>query len=939
MRQVEDETLFFHTELAALGVIAASPDAGRFTDIPTSPWLHSSHWITSSALAQQLPDVHPLLGVHVELLSGRDHVWQHDIGAESLPWLADHRVGGRAVLPVASFVEVALAAGREALSTPIEAVQVTEFAVEQTLTLDCQTQVTTQLTQTDDGTRVEVHARPAGGTWSRYAVASIDVVSGLPAPSVEAGSGWSEHDIALPDQVADHPHYCIHPVLLDTALRQLVAAVPAGSETDYLPASAATIRVYRHSGRRARCHTELTKQGDGDFIGRIILTDDAGTPTVELTGIRLRPMDPGALPLPLERKIFGTEWVAGPDEGGPAETGSAPTGSWLLLADPDPETAAETRALVAGFSAKFSSPTRRVISAELSEGATEAVAQIATDPESPLVGVIVFVGKRSFDGTDVDGTVGRARELVLAISAAARAAANGDHKQSPRLWLVTRDGLAVSGDENGDPVIGTLKGLIRTWRFPGELARVLADEPDLGATLVDLDGAADRDDLVETLIGELGSSTRDDVIAWRSRRRYTERLSRVTMNTDRGGTVVRADGSYLLTGGLGGLGTVVARWLVERGAGRLILNGRSELSDAQRSVLAELEAAAEVVYVRGDISSAGVAERLVAAAEESGRPLRGVIHAAGVLGEGLVEAVTRENLERVWSAKVVGALRLHAVTASRQLDWWVGFSSMAALLGLPGQAAYATANAWLDALAAWRHASGLPATAIDWGQWSDVGIGRSLSLSVLDPITPDEGVEALDSLVGGDFSQVGVGRLRLDRAVATTPEFRQLGYFAKLLTEFDTPAGASTAEGASTVDGTGRSAASAPDWSQMPAEDRLSELMTRLRAILARELRTPASAVDVRAPFPELGLDSMMAMTVLKETQQLVGVSLSASMFWNHPTISALSTYLVAFLAPPQVPRGDSGDEADLVDSTGGVLDELFDHVESASTDSGSGVF
>ena len=133
-----------------------------------------------------------------------------------------------------------------------------------------------------------------------------------------------------------------------------------------------------------------------------------------------------------------------------------------------------------------------------------------------------------------------------------------------------------------------------------------------------------------------------------------------------------------------------------------------------------------------------------------------IVAAAGVTGEGLVAALTSEGMQRVWTPKVAGALRLHTATATRELDWWVGFSSMATLLGLPGQLAYATANAWLDALMTWRRASGLPATAINWGQWSDVGMSHALTYSVLDPITPDEGVEALELLVGGPLARVGV---------------------------------------------------------------------------------------------------------------------------------------------------------------------------------------
>ena len=750
---------------------------------------------------------------------------------------------------------------------------------------------------------------------ANVAVTHGDGPAGPPEPPVEAGSGWLETEIVLPDEAADHPRYCIHPVMLDAALQSLVAAMPAQllkdpTETAYLPVSLATIRVFGHVGRRARCRTELVspEQESGGHLGRIVLLDDVGTPTAELTGVELRRIDPGTVSLPLEQKIFDTEWVESstPSEVG-QEISAAPAGSWLLLADDD----AETKALVAEFAARFSSPTRRVISEELSDESAvrEAVAKTAADPELPAVGVIVFVGKSSFDGTDPDGALRRARELIWAISVAARAAVDGWHGKSPRLWLITRNGLAVHGDEPGDPAIGALKGLIRNWRFPGEAARVLADEPDLGATLVDLDEADGLENFVAAFLSELESPASDDVIARRAEHRYVERLSRATLDAGERDAVVRADGSYIITGGLGGLGMVVVRWLVERGAGRLVLNGRTDPSDAQRRDLADLANGAapasssgqpEIVFVSGDIASAGVAERLVAAAEETGRPLRGVVHAAGVTGDGIVAGLTQEGMERVWAPKVAGALRLHAATATRQLDWWVGFSSMASLLGLPGQLAYTTANAWLDALVAWRRASGLPATAIGWGQWSDVGMSRSLTYSVLDPITPGEGVEALESLVGGNLTRVGVGRMRLDRAIAAIPEFRELGYFERMVEEFDT----SSVDDRSTVDDRDRSVAPVRDWSQIPAENRCNELTIRLRAILARELRMPASAVDVDQPFPELGLDSMMAMTVLKQTQQLAGIDLSASMLWNHPTISSLAAYIAEMLAPQEVPAG-----------------------------------
>jgi phthiocerol/phenolphthiocerol synthesis type-I polyketide synthase D len=323
----------------------------------------------------------------------------------------------------------------------------------------------------------------------------------------------------------------------------------------------------------------------------------------------------------------------------------------------------------------------------------------------------------------------------------------------------------------------------------------------------------------------------------------------------------------------------------------------------------------------------------VAAAEETGKPLRGLVHGAGVTGDGLVSALTREGLQRVWTPKVAGALRLNAATATKEMDWWVGFSSMATMLGLPGQLAYATGNAWLDALMTWRRASGRPATAINWGQWSAVGMSSKLTYSVLDPITPDEGIEALQTLVGGPLNRVGVGRLRLDRVLAATPEFRELAYFEKIASEFGTP----SVEHRVVGEDSAAVSAAAPDWPTLSTEERLTELQTRLQAILGRELRMSPSSIDLDAPFPELGLDSMMAMTVLKETKKLVGLDVSANMLFNHPTIASLATYVAGLLAPPDVPEEDSGGSA--AEPERSVLDDLFDSVESASASTESGIF
>jgi phthiocerol/phenolphthiocerol synthesis type-I polyketide synthase D len=910
------ETLTFHTHLAGVrpplkGAARAARNGGRLADIPPTPWRHRRYWLANRPVGQGLTGAHPLLGTHVEMPSGRDHVWQADVGTDVIGWLADHKVHGQAVMPAAGFAEIALAAGSEALGLPAAAIVVKRLEVEQMLSLDGETRVTTQLIRSPDGEiRIEIHSRSAGGNWCRHAVARAEeaqpsdwAVSA--AGSAEAGAGVSiadfytalrrtgvyhgtafaaltrivqipngsaETEIALPDEAAPHRGFRIHPVMLDAALQTLAAAMPTESLTEstevtYLPVSVETIRLFGEVGRRARCRAELMSLDDDGAgrLGRITLMDEAGRPTAEIAGVYLRRVERRTVPLPLGQKIFDTKWVE-TVLSTEAVRELSPAGSWLLLSDDS-----DTKALMDDFGTRFSSPTRRVIGEDLSDESAvlESFAKTASDPELPPVGVVIFVGQRSFDGVGADDALVRTRELIWAISATLRALVGGWHGRSPRLWLVTRGGLAVAGDESGDPGIGALRGLVRVLAY---------EHPELHTTLIDLDTGGH---VFATLTTELESPGRDDVIAWRGGRRYVERLARATLGAPRHDPVVRPDGSYILTGGLGGLGMVVARWLVDKGVGRVILNGRTGPSDEQTGELADLESRADIAFVAGDIASHGVADRLVAAAEETGLPLRGVMHAAAVIDDGLVAGLNRESLDRVWAPKAAGALRLHEVTATRQLDWWVGFSSVASLLGSPGQAVYACANAWLDALVAWRRASGLPAIAINWGQWSDVGLARSLTFGVLDPISPAEGIQALESLVGSDLIRVGVTRLRLDRAAAAFPEIRDVGYFAGMVEELDV-------------------ISAGGDW---PSPGALGELEpVEVNRIVTDRLRerisaimgyAEKSAIQANRPLTELGMDSLMAVRIRNVARGDFGVEPAVALLLQGASLQELTTDLI----------------------------------------------
>ncbi|MDX3853653.1 type I polyketide synthase [Streptomyces sp. AK02-01A] len=348
-----------------------------------------------------------------------------------------------------------------------------------------------------------------------------------------------------------------------------------------------------------------------------------------------------------------------------------------------------------------------------------------------------------------------------------------------------------------------------------------------------------------------------------------------------GPPVVHADGSYVVTGGLRGLGLATARWLAEQGAGRIVLNGRTPPSLSAAREIRELSAlGTRTTVVLGDIAKAGTAERLVAAATEDGAPLRGVVHCAMVLEDAAITNVRHHQLNRVWAPKVTGAWKLHNATAEHTLDWFVVFSSMASLLGNPGQGVYAAANSWLDTFAAWRTAEGLPTLAVNWGPWGETGVATDFSSRGYRTIPTDKGLLALHALLGHGRVQTGVIPGEPDTWIL--PSGRQSSFFS-LLAPGDEPAGA---EPDDSGDIQGRLRALAPGIARRTAlEGYLGE---HIRAIL----RLGSTTLDPGTPLKALGFDSLLSTELRVRLESDLGVKLPGNFVWQHPTLSALAAGL-----------------------------------------------
>ncbi|MET9557260.1 type I polyketide synthase [Streptomyces sp. NPDC006645] len=352
--------------------------------------------------------------------------------------------------------------------------------------------------------------------------------------------------------------------------------------------------------------------------------------------------------------------------------------------------------------------------------------------------------------------------------------------------------------------------------------------------------------------------------------------------------VVRDDGSYVITGGLGGLGLLIARRLADLGAASVVLCSRSAPSEHAERVLAELRGSGtRIATVSGDIAEPGVAERLVAEATAEGHPLRGVLHTAAVVEDVTVAEFDTRILDRVWRPKVTGAWRLHEATRDHDVDWWTGFSSIASLYGSPGQGSYAAANAALDELCAWRRAQGLKATSINWGLWAQFGRGAALEQRGYSMIDPAEGIRALESILRHARPRTGYAPRDISRWLQNYLSSMETTFFADMA---DRHRAANAQDERETLDRLSQAG-------DQPGRLRLLE--QHIADNVAVILRIQTENISPEDNLAALGLDSLMALELRTRLEHSLTIDIPRTVIWTSPTMAALAAQIEAYPEAP----------------------------------------
>ncbi|WP_277242901.1 type I polyketide synthase [Mycolicibacterium obuense] len=896
-----DDAVSFHTALNATHTThppetehPAHP-GGAQVALPTTPWHRTRHWAIRkpSSSGATAPRPGTVLGGHTAVAGPQPgHLWQARLTPQARPYPAAHRFAGVEIVPLSVLLHTLALAAEQAGAATLADVRF-EFPIAldspRVVQVYADADVVTISSATGDDTRA--------GRWVRHVSARIhrepigpaepadsDVAGYDPTALAELHHAWGIDGLAYPWTVSGHAQahgeartevtFADAPeaplaAALDAAVN-LGRLVDASTPGLLVPAAIEYVLVGdSHAGRGTVVTRHRTRTGD-DLVIDLSVESEGGAVVADLRGIRYTAVDvdeaaPAAEPRRIAHRL---DWQ-------PVTTESAGT-------DTGPVAVVGSGTLAAAL--------RQAVGSDTHSGTD--VAQART---------VVFVADS--DGPSAQETAVR---LTTEVGQLVAELADREPRNPATLWLVTH-GVFESATESA----------LRQSPLWGLAGVIGAEQPQLWGGLIDM---PDADIDASALTGLLSSPVKS-VAVWRDGALLTPTLAEIAEKPTREPLHCRPDAAYLITGGMGVLGLLMADWLADRGARRIVLAGRTALPPRrewaiQTDTVAETEVRHKIDAIRAlerrgvsvDTVAVDIADRDAVAAvldrrdADGAPPIRGVIHAAGMTEAQLLTELESERVHRTVWPKIAGAQVLADLFPPQALDFLYLAASAGAVFGVPGQGAYAAGNAYLDALARARHAEGDNTVSLDWVAWRGLGFGSEAQVVVSElervgsrPVAAGEAFAAWDHVTRFDIDQVVMAPM-------------------------------DSAQDAAAVTGDHRPAAPTRNWAALDRDELLAELRDGLRGILATELRLPESDVLTDRPFAEMGLNSVMAMSIRREIERLVGLELSATMLFNHPTIDSFAGYLAQQLNPDAVAEDAAADDDDDEDS---LLDSLFDSVES----------
>lgn len=936
MKREEDQVEIIFRSLSSLYVDGHNVNwqnvlvSGKNTTLPSVIWNHERYWLDDikSGFEQEkdwTKQIQPLLGDQLEIAHlPNETIWQKSLGSEVYNLIEHHKVDNQVVFPATGYIEIIV----EALNDlgELDEKVISEIKFIDKLILEPENIRTIQIAlnqDSDNESIIKIYSK-TDQSWTLHVTAKIVALDEaesnkelfIPNEFIENSKSsisisnfydsfekrgiqygvnfqrvkkvWRNTNEALgkveltEQQQFDSQQFSIHPALLDACLQVTSEVMDQEEENLYLPSFCDSIQLYSKSPIRWS-HVSMVHSDDTSVKSDIQLFDENERLVMELKGFEVRrSMRSLNDKVPENIWLYKLAWQLNQV----AKFNDVQTLSgqrWLILNDESGigdqigQMLSEQGAICEFISIEdFSTPFNETSEKEIAD----LIERKFKDINGSLHGIIHLWSVDLLNDKSRISTLTDDKEYFTSINVLQIIQAISTiFVGSPKLWLITQ-GVQSIGTENNisvsqSPLWGL--GKIISYEFP-----------ELKCTRIDLDPDLENNQNASQLFNALFDDSKEDQIAIRGNERYVNRILpyKAQFKTCQTEDLFKEDATYIITGGLSGLGLATAKWMSERGAGNLVLLGRSEPSE---SVITEIEIISEFganIFVKQlDVCERDDLNMLVSEIKGNLPPLKGIIHSAGLVDDDSLLKLNATRIREVMAPKVTGTRNLHEATIDLSLDFFIMYSSAVSVLGSPGQGNYAAANAYLDTMAQYRQSIGEHGLTINWGPWAEIGLAVELTKQLEDKnastehlvktISVQDGLQTIENLLTGSVNQAQITALPFN--------------LKDLLELYPPAAGMAFFEDVGGNESHVSRLYARPNLKQEYVAPR-TEVESKMVELWQQTLHI--DKVGIRDSFFELGGDSVLAAQVLSLARKVYGINIDPKKAFESFTIESLAEML-----------------------------------------------